>query len=99
MINNFSSWTELGNDIYCYRIAPSVAYEIHISHWEWGTPVEKATAMAYISGKWRNRQYGNYFEREVLLEKGTVEECMNCILEDYRKYSGVNKEDSENEVI
>lgn len=99
MINNFSSWTEIGNKIYRYPIAPSVTYEIQIMHWEQGTSIEKATASAYIVGEWRNRQYGNYFEREALLEESTVEECMSSVLEDYRKYSGISKEDSSNELI
>ena len=96
-IKDFKNWTEVTNELYRYVIAASVCYEIHVEHHDHGTDILTAKASLYIAGEWccpetRNKEDNsiitpktNYFERELLMNSSSVQECLIAAIKDYNE--------------
>lgn len=81
-MNEFKNWTEITKGLYRYVIAANVAYEIHILSWFHNTDILTAKASLYLVGDWCNKTNGSYFERDCLLSKQPVFECLEAAVKD-----------------
>lgn len=78
---NLKNWNEVTRGLYRYVIAAKVCYEIHVLHHEEGTDILTAKASLFLVGLWRGER-GGYFERECLLDRHTVFECLKTAQKD-----------------
>lgn len=75
-MKDFKNWTEVTKGIYRYVIHAGACYEIHLIHWDYGTPILTAKASLHISGDW---VIGN----SCLLPENSVQNCINAAIEYY----------------
>ena len=85
MITDFKRWLEVTKGVYRYVIAAGACYEIHINYWDHETDILTANASLYIAGDWSSKTNKSFFERELLLESNTVQECLSAADKDYRE--------------
>ena len=82
-IKNLESWSEPVRGIYRYVLSSGACYEIHILYHADGTDIRTAKASLYIVGALVDNGSGNrFFERECLLFKQPVDECLRAAYED-----------------
>jgi len=80
-MDNLNNWNEVSTGYYRYVIAAKVCYEILIDRWFHDTKINNAIASLFITGIWKGDE-GSYFDRELLLEGQTVDECIAKAIED-----------------
>ena len=76
-MNELSNWKELAKGLYRYIIADNICYEIYILYHTQETDILTAKANLYLVGNWYSMEKHSYFERELLLSKQSVFECLN----------------------
>lgn len=81
-MNDLNNWKEITKGIYRYVIAANACYEIHILYWDKNTDILTAKASLYIVGDWHSKECNNFFERECLLNKNSVFECLKAAIKD-----------------
>lgn len=80
--NDINKWTEVTKNLFREVVASGVCYEIVITHKNKDEDINKAQAMLFIVGDWKeDNTY--FFEREILLND-TVEKCLIKAIEDYK---------------
>lgn len=84
-MNNFDHWIEVTRGLYRYVISAKVCYEIDISYWNHSGDILNARASLYIVEEWMNDAGDFFFERECLLEKSTVSECIGYAIKDNKE--------------
>lgn len=81
-MNKLENWKEVTKGLYRYVISANCCYEIHILCWCFDTDILTAKASLYIVGDWRQDDGNSFFERECLLEKKPVFECIEEAVRD-----------------
>ena len=84
MMNKLENWKEVTRGIYRYVIAAKVAYEIHVNYWVHFMDILTSQCSLYLVGEWLEGE-STVFERETLLECGTLQDCLDKAVEDDRK--------------
>lgn len=80
-MENLENWKEVTRGLYRYVIATKVCYEISIVYHDEETDILTAQANLYIAGSWVSKS-SSYFERELLLERQPVFECIRAAIKD-----------------
>ena len=85
-ILDIQKWTLISKGFYRYVVGANVCYEIHLIKHYLDKPIIKASANLYLVGDWHDatRQI-NYFERELLCEKKSVEELLDFAKKDFEE--------------
>ena len=82
------NWNEITKGLYRYVIAANAAYEIHILHWDFETDILTAKASVFLVGDWRQTNGNSFFERETILAKRPVFECLEAAQKDNEENNG-----------
>lgn len=81
-MKDLKNWTEVTRVLYRYVIAAKVCYELHILHWDFETDILTAKASVYLVGNWTHSNGNSFFEREPILTKQPVFECLEAAEKD-----------------
>ena len=92
-MKDLNNWKEITKGLYHYVVSANACYEIHINAHVFTTPIETANASLFIAGDWHDKNKVSFFARECLLEKQSVENCIEKAIQDYKEnMQGVEKE-------
>ena len=78
-----SNWAESTKGLYRYAIGVNFCYEIIILTHCLDTDILTAEANVYAVETWRDKTNSSVFERELLLEKHPVSECIQIAIRDF----------------
>lgn len=84
-MKNIHFWKEITKGLYRYVVSANACYEIHINAHVFTTPIETANANLFIAGDWRDKNGVGFFARECLLEKQSIENCIEKATQDYKE--------------
>ena len=82
-MNDLNNWKEITRGMYRFVVDTSVCYEIHINIYKHNTPVLMANASLFLVGNWHDKNGVSFFSRECLLEKQSVENCIEKAIFSY----------------
>lgn len=82
MKKKIENWNEITKGLYRYVVAANVCYEIHLLYHEKETDILTAKSSLYIVGDWYDKQGNSFFERECLLSKQPLFECLEKAYQD-----------------
>ena len=80
-MKELKNWNEVTKGLYRYVIAANVCYEIHILYHDTKTDILTAKASLFLVGEWCGEN-GVTLERECLLKKQPVFECLEYAVKD-----------------
>ena len=81
-IKDINNWKEVTRGMFRYVIAAGACYEILIGFHKHSEDFMAAPAKLYITGDWRDKVDGSYFQREWLGE-GRLDYCLNLAAKDF----------------
>ena len=85
-MGDLGNWTEITHGFYRYVISAGACYEILVVYRARETNILDARANLYITGDWRdNATNARFFERELLAENVSFQECMDAAQKDYKE--------------
>ena len=82
-MNKLENWVESTKGLYRYVKGANFCYEIIVLTHCLDTDILTAKANVYAVGTWRDDVNGSVFERELLLEKHPVGECIQAAIKDF----------------
>lgn len=83
-MDELKNWNEVKTGLYRYVVGANVAYEIHISYFEYDTDILSTTSSLHLVGEWRE-EGKTFLGRKCLLDEGTVKQCLEKAVEDYKE--------------
>lgn len=85
-MKDLKNWKEISKGFYRYVVGANVCYEIHIIKRNLDQNIYNSKAKLYLVGDWHDTTRGiNYFERKLILDNETLENCIKFAIEDYEK--------------